>query len=423
MENQEVNIEQTIQDAVTQAMGNLDTERKEMRQSIVDELVPQIKVVDEVCPGWMRDVANFMNAGYAKAQGDHDRSKRYFTDFSKSRKEATDIQKRMEHDEAMRIIKESRLSRPQQLRTQSTLTGEAGGHLLPKPFLAEIFVRVEEYGLARRLFRGIPMGSKSIDLKALTTKPIMTWTAELGRISATELAFSESQLVAKKLAALLPWSFELEEDEVFGLVSFAVEMFAEAIAKKEDEAGFLGAGAGDTANGEFTGVFNLAANEVHEISGTTFSGITFDDISVGRHKLTLAGARNSVYVAHHSIQGVLERIKGTDGHPIYRYPQGGQPATLYGAPMYFSEALPGTGEEYQDDRVFMAYGNFANMLFGTRRNVNFDISREGVIADSSHNVVLSAFQQDAAIARVTERIGFASPLAKSFVVWRTEEES
>lgn len=417
------NLEQTIQDAVNSAIGNLDAERKEMRQSIVDELVPQIKVVDEVCPRWMRDVANFMNAGVAKSSGDHARSASYMEQYNKSRSEATDVQLRMEHDEAMKVIKDSRLTRPQQVRAQSTITGEAGGHLLPKPFLAEIFVRVEEYGLARRLFRGIPMGNKSIDLKSLTTKPVVNWTGELVRITATELAFAESQLVAKKLAALLPWSFELEEDEVFGLVSFAVEMFAEAIAKKEDEAGFLGAGSGDSANGEFTGVFNLTGNAVHEISGTTYSDLTFDDISIGRHKLTLAAKRGAGYVAHHSLEGVLERIKGTDGHPIYRRPQDGAPATLYGSPIYFGEALPSVSDEYQDDRVFMAYGNFVNMLFGTRRNVTFDISRDGVIAGADNKVILSAFQQDAAIARVTERIGFASPLGQSFVVWKTEEES
>lgn len=421
-EIKEPGLTDVIQTAVRDALGNQDERDAAIRKSVLDELVPVVKTED-VVPRWQRDVATYLNAGVSYANGMRQRSAQLFADFDQSRRDMNDAERRYEHQEAMRIVKESRLTKAQKTRAQSTITGADGEFLLPKPFLAEIFVRVEEVGLARQLFRGIPMGSKAIDLKSLTQKPIVNWTGELVQIDATELKFGEEQLVAKKLAALLPWSNELEEDEVFGLVSFAAEMFAEAIAKKEDEAGFLGAGAGDTANGEFTGVFNLAGNAVQEINGLTFADVTFDDISEGRHKLTAAAQRNAAYVMHHSIEGVLERIKDNEGRPIYRFPQDGRPATLYGAPVFFSEALPTTGDTNQDDTPFMAYGNFANMLLGTRRNVTFDISRDGVIADSDDKVVLSAFQQDAAIARITERIGFASPLAQSFVVWRTEEDT
>lgn len=420
-QKQEPGISDVIQSAVRDALGDQNERDEAIRKSVMDELVPVVKVEDTV-PRWQRDVATYLNAGVSYANGMRQRSAELFTNFHNSRKEMTEAERRFEFQEATRIVKESRLNKAQKTRAQSTITGSDGEFLLPKPFLAEIFVRVEEVGLARQLFRGIPMGSKAIDLKSLTTKPVVNWAGELTAIDQTSLQFGEEQLVAKKLAALLPWSTELEEDEVFGLVSFAAEMFAEQIAKKEDEAGFLGAGAGDTANGEFTGVFNLAANEEKEIGGKTFADLTFDDISEGRHKLTAAAQRNAAYVMHHSIEGVLERIKDNEGRPIYRFPQDGRPGTLYGAPVFFSEALPTTGDANQDDTPFMAYGDFSNMLLGTRRNVTFDISREGVISDSDDKVVLSAFQDDAAIARITERIGFASPLAKSFVVWKTEED-
>lgn len=264
------------------------------------------------------------------------------------------------------------------------------------------------------------MGSKDIDLKSLTTKPVVSWTGELATTPATSLVFAEGKLEAKKLQAFLPWSSELEEDEVFGLVNLAAELFGEAIAEREDSAGFLGAGASDTANGEFTGVFNLAGNQTHVIGGDSFDDLTFNDISIARHKLTLAAMRNASWVMHHSIEGILERIVGLDGQPVYRRPQDGRPAFLYGYPVNFVEVLPTAGDAIQNDKAFIAFGNFNNMLFGNRRNVNFDISREGVLVASNDTVAFSAFHQDAAILRVNERIGFASPLANSFVVIKTD---
>lgn len=416
------NFEDIISRSVSEAIDTKSKEsEKRIQDSLLNQLMPAAEVGEELTPRWMKDVGTYLNAGIEYRKGNTDVSNRMFKDLEKNRKELTEAQKRYEDKEAIRIIKESGLTRAQQVRAQSTLTGGAGLFLLPKPFLAEMFVRIEEFGAARRLFRGIPMGSKDLDLKSVATKPAVSWVNELAASpDATDIVFAEGKLEAKKMQAFLPWSSEIEEDEVFGLVSLASELFGEAIAEKEDKAGFLGAGSGDTANAEFTGVLNLTGNLTHTIGGDSFDDLKFNDVSIARNKLSLVAMRNARWVMHHSIEGILERIIGLDGQPIYRKPQDARPAFLYGYPVEFVEVMPTAGDEYQEDTPFIAFGNFNNMLFGNRRNVNFDISREGVLVGADDKVVFSAFHQDAAILRVNQRIAFASPLAKSFVTIKTD---
>lgn len=406
-------IGQTVRNVVNEETTTLKTDLR-------NELVPKTTSDNGLVPAWMEHTRIFLNAGVAFARDEKAKAETFVKEYNDQRSKLTDGQKNWENNEATRIIKDAGLRREAQTRALSTLTGAEGGFLLPKPFFAEVFVRIESFGAARRYFRSIPMGSKDLDLKNVATKPVVNWAGELTRIATTDITFAEPKLVAKKLAALLPWSSELEEDEVFGVISLAAELFAEAIARKEDEAGFMGAGSGDTANGEFTGLFNVASNVPYVMTGrVSFEDLTSDDLSKVIHKLSLKAKTGAVWFMNHTITGIVQRLKDNEGRPIYQFPNANAPGNIFGYPVVELEVGNTADQEYQNDRAFIAFGNPTNMLFGNRRNVTFDISRDAVIRDSEGAVTLSAFQDDAAIARITERIGFATPLAKSFAVIKT----
>ena len=415
-----------VAELVSQSMKS---EMKNVSKETYTELVAshQADVGDELNPTWARHAGMFLNAFAKNADGDKATAMQLMKDFNEKRVGLNTNAKAHEEREALRIVKNSSISTAAKVRIQSTLSDSAGNYLLPKPFLAEMFVTLEEHGVARRTFRGVPMTSKNLDLKDVASKPAVVWEAENAKITETSIGFGEKQLVAKKLAALLPWTNEFDEDSAFNFITIASQLFGEAIALKEDQAGFLGGGSSDTANGGYIGMLNLVGAKVHNLGGfngsgkTGYADVTFDDLNTAKNMLSLARKRNARWFVHHSIVGVLERITGTDGQYVYRQPQTpGQPGTIWGYPVEQVEAMPKLDDADQEGSRFIAFGDPSNMLFGTRRGVTFDVGREGTIIDTSTaENSYSAFQQDGAILRVTQRIGFQTPLDDNFVVLKT----
>jgi len=423
-ESQELSVaeQEAVRAIVSESLkSTVETTARVAAQSAYTELrnAEIANVGDEANPTWMRHSVRFLNS-IAKMGDNKAAAAETYRAYLEERTKVNATAKAYEEREAMRIVRDSKLNREQQARILSTLSGSAGGALLPKPFLAEIFVTIEEYGVARRTFRGIPMASKTLDLKNVATKPATYWEAENARIDQTSITFGEPVLTAKKLAALLPWTSEFEEDEVFGVINLASRLFGEAMALREDSAGFMGAGSLDTGNGGFTGMLYSVGASVYQMPAgkTSFADITFDDLLNAKNSLSLARQRNARWFIHHSIVGVLEQIKA-DGAYVYRQPSApGQPATMWGYPVELVEVLPKLSDSAVDTR-FIAFGDPSNILFGTRRGLTFEVGREGSILTNDINTSYSAFQQDGAILRVTERIGFATPLGDNFAVIKT----
>lgn len=414
-----------VAEIVAQTLGStVETKAKQVYKTLVSE--QELSIGDELCPMWMRHTGRFLNAVKFAQEGSREQAVETAKSYFDARNGLNDTAKKYEEREAVRIIRESRLGKLQQMRIQSTLTDAAGQFLLPKPFLAEIFVTLEEFGVARRLFRGIPMSSKNLDLKDVASKPTIFWENENAKIRETTIEFGEKQLVAKKLAALLPWTLEFQEDEVFGFITLASQLFGEEIARAEDSAGFVGGGVSDTGNGGFTGMLNLVNATVYTLGSsvgsgkTSYADATADDYNRAIYSISQAKRRNARWFMHDSQQGNLERLKGEDGQYIYRSPaSAGQPSTLWNYPIEWVDVMPSLDGEDQVGSRFVAFGDPSNMLFGNRRGVTFDVSREGTILGANAPASYSAFQQDGAILRVTERIGFETPLDANFVVIKT----
>lgn len=376
----------------------------------------EIKVGEEVTPGWMRQVVNRINAAVMNGKGEYDKAQNYEATYKDAIKNKTQKQLQAEYRQAVDRINKSNLSAMAKNRAITTLGGGGGADLLPKPFLAEIFVIIEERGIARQIFRGVPMSSKDLDLKDVATKPVASWTNENADISESDASFGNQKLDTNKLAAITSWTNEMEEDEVFGLVSILQELFAESLMDKEDEAGFAGDGTAST--GGFTGILNLSSAEVYTMNtGNTTSGdATADDYRTLIDQLSLARRRNARFYMHPDIVSSIEQLKDSQGQYIYRQPgDASRPATLWGYPITVSEKMPSSAAAGEK---FVAFGDPNDMLFGTRRGVTLMTSREGVITSGS-TVNFNALVNDGAILRITERIGFKAPIENAFAVMQT----
>lgn len=379
----------------------------------------RVSAIEVVKPWRTRTVAT-LNWMHARATGS-ERAELFGRQLAELNSKVTEQQRQDEMREAMETIDKSPISPMQKIRLMSSLTNAAGAYTLPTPFLAEVFVIVEERGVARREFRPIPMGSKTLDMSTIATKAIGYWTDEGSNITAADLAFGTGQLMAKKLGAITSWSSELEEDTAVAFLAVVTESIAEAIFTKEDDAGFIGDGT--PTYGSFTGLVNAATAGVTMASGkTAFADADADDFKAVRDSVSLARRRGAKWFLHPDIISNVEGLKDLQGRYIYRGPGDNRPALLWGYPIANNgegvESMPAASASAASKK-FVAFGNPRHMLMGMRRELEFAVSKEAILNTAADAISLNAFQADATILRATERIAFKLVLADSIAFLKT----
>lgn len=416
----------------TSSEEDIDEEERDIHNP--DET--EIEVGEPRTPDWMKRVVKWVNGGIKQARDEPDEAKAIYRDLRKDVKEMGNKQRAHENklvkdkaeeaqDRAGEFIdctpsyrkQIKRMAKMSYIRTLGIGTTSEGQTLLPKPFLAEIAVIIEERGVARNLFRGIPMTSDSLDLDKIATKPSAGWVDEKGLISQSDPAFGEGSLDAKKLGAITSWSMELQEDSAYAFIPVIAELFAEAILEKEDDAGFVGDGT--STHGGFTGILELSgASTVTLATGsTTDADADLDNFRALRDELSLAKRRGAVYVVHPDIESNLEGEKTSDGEYIYRRPADqSAPGTLWGHPVVLTESMPSSAAAGEK---FVAFGNPVYMLMGMRRGLRATQSTDGVLSNASNEVTFNAFQQDGVLWKTTERIAFQAQLEDAFANLQT----
>lgn len=416
----------TANSAVSSLVPETDEFTEEERGNL------DVEVGEDRAPDWMRRTVRYFNALVTK-KDDEQAGNNMIRTLSREVKNMPDSQRRAEEKEAANIIDSAPLDKikrhvmktalgiESRLHTTSTDDTAKAGYLLPKPFLAEIFVIVEQYSVVRNAFRTIPMTSKDLDLKNVSTKVIAYWTSEGNNIQASDLVFGEGVLSNDKLAGITSWSAELEEDMAISLLPIVEDLFGESIAEKEDQAGLLGDGT--SSFGGFTGIANLDSAEetTFEAGETDASALSESYIRAAKNSLSEARQRGAAWIMHRTIKDAVEQFENTAGYRIFQENISGEgPDSLLGLPIITSEVMPSFTGAGADEPIILL-GNYNRALMGMRRGLTADISREAVLQDAQGDIVYNAFQGDGALLRITERVGFKVPSAyeDAFAVVKT----
>lgn len=408
--------------AAKEAKGAIESDPKEVTK--------EVSVGEDRAPDWMRRTVRYFNALATKKE-DEQKADAMMRELRKDVGKMPLRQVQDEEKHASDVIDNSQLSSIKKhtlktaleirLHTTSTSDTPKAGFLLPKPFLAEVFVIVEQYSVVRQNFRTIPMISKDLDLKNVATKVVAAWTDEGSNITASDLVLSEQQLSVNKLAGITSWTTELEEDMAISLLPIVQELFGESIAEKEDEAGLNGDGS--STYGGFTGLLNLSgAEEVTMGTGDDAgSDLAEADLRQAKNALSEARQRGAAWIMHRTFQEHVAQLENSAGFRIFQENiQGGTPNQLLGFPIITSEVMPSLTAVGADE-PFIVLGNYSRALMGMRRGITADISREAVLQDAQGDIVYNAYQGDGALLRITERVGFKVPTAyeDAFAVIKT----
>lgn len=413
-----------VDDLLAQATRNIEqAEKFEKLAGLEAGAKPGVKAQEKHAhpTDWRKRTVKYFNALTFQASDEKERGDGLMRTLRKEVSGMTAEQIVSEEREAYEVIQNSNLSPINRnnlmsaleirLHTTSTSDTPKAGYLLPKPFLAEVFVSVENYGKARQYFRRIPMTSKDIDLKNVATKVVANWIDEGSNITADDFVFAEGSLTTKKLAGLTNWSTELEEDMAIALLPVTQQVFAESIALKEDQAAFIGDGT--STYGSFTGLANLS-NAFTVTGGSGETDATFlaeADLRAAKNGISEASQMGAHWFMHRTVKDAIEQIENTAGNRIFQKTiDGNGPDRLLGLPIVTVEAMPAYGSVGADE-PFVVLGDPKRALMGQRRGITADISREAVVQNGSGTIVYNAFQGDGAVLRITERVGFKVPSA------------
>jgi len=245
-------------------------------------------------------------------------------------------------------------------------TTSGGGALVPEAFVPQLIELIESYGVFRRYAQVVPMPSDSSVWPKLNSDVTVYAPGEAGSITASEPAFANVGLVAKKLAALTAVSSELEEDSAIAIGQIVGRSMARAFARAEDQAGFLGDGT--STYWGFTGI--TGAFKSHSSYGSqTASGYNgglvdaagddWADITIGNIRTLVsvlpqyAEAGAAFYCSKRFHWDVLVKLAHAAGGLLKaEYERERQVNTFLGYPVRITQVMPSAGNVNSDLCLF-----------------------------------------------------------------------
>jgi len=257
-----------------------------------------------------------------------------------------------------------------------------GGALVPAEMSTAIIYLREQYGVARRLLRVMPMGSDTLMVPRRTGGVTAYFVGENAEFTASDKSWDQVQLSAKKLGALSKLSMEYAEDAVIDVAADLASEMAYAFAVKEDDCWLNGDG-----TSTYGGMFGL---RVKMIDGThtagaidaasnndTFAEITADDLLGVIGALPVYAEANAKWLCSKRGKALMfDALTSAAGGNNMMDLAGRRVNSYLGDEIVVSQTMPTTTGDLSN--VVMAlYGDFSQAsTMGDRRGFNVMVLRE-----------------------------------------------
>ncbi|MGI5892086.1 MAG: phage major capsid protein [Bacillota bacterium] len=214
-------------------------------------------------------------------------------------------------------------------------TDSEGGYLVPDEFERTLVEALEEENIFRQIAKVVTTSSGDKKIPVVASKGTASWVDEEGAIPESDDAFGQVSIGAYKLATMIKVSEELLNDSVFNLESYIAKEFARRIGAKEEEAFFIGDGAGKP-----TGILN--ATNGAEIGVTTAgASITMDDVMDLFYSLKSPYRRNAVFVMNDATVKAIRKLKDNNGQYLWQPSvTANTPDTILNRPVRTSAYVP-----------------------------------------------------------------------------------
>jgi HK97 family phage major capsid protein len=266
--------------------------------------------------------------------------------------------------------------------------------LIPPAFSAQIISEATEQSAALALGTRVPMSTKVSTMPVPKTFPRAAWVSTGGRKPYTDLSLDIATMTAEEVAAVVSIPDEYLEDSAINLWGYAQPLLSEAIAIAVDDAMIWGEDA--PASFPAGGVAGAAV----VVPGA--AGDPVASINNAMSAVELQGVRATGNAADNSVLGMLRGVRDGSGALLLG------PAQVASADVNSIFGLPTRYSMFPAD----ADGNFITgawryLVIGVRQDIRFRFSQEGVIADESGSIKVSAFQDNQTLLKVWARFACA----------------
>lgn len=418
---------------VSEAVENLDDEEKDLVEEDAGKVedLPEEETADD------EEVSKQLKSLLAKANSENfENLKKEFVKWAESQKEFISKKAGIYADAAAESRKSmnskfkalcSALVTGDETKMKEMTTDSTGspyaGYVVDSELSAEIRHLMTEYGVARREMTTLQLSKGEYKANTLAADPTLFWVDEGAVIRSTEVVLNQDSLKLKKLGAIVALTRELIEDGEVDLFAFAAARLAEGFARAEDLAFFTGAGTGDTGNGEFTGVLNVALANQYVMESSSIEDLTADDL-IGMVDKTPSGALNDAkYYLHRTIMSIVRTLKDKDDNYIYQPLSVKGPETIWGYPVQYSEVFPARVDD-DAETPFIVFGSLRKAcIFGFKGSIIADTFDAGTIKNVANNADINLITTDRKAIRWIERVGYLTLLPKAVTVLSTGSDS
>jgi len=264
---------------------------------------------------------------------------------------------------------------------QSTTDNLKGGNLVPEEFERSIIRLVEEYGVFRRNARVIPMASDTYIVPRRLTGITVYFPGENTEITASDPTHDQVTLTARKMAALVKYSSEIDQDAVVSIADMLATEIAYGFAVKEDACGFLGTGT--STYGGISGLITQCAAATATVvtaatANTAFSTLDLTDFESMVGKLPrFPGIRPKWYISQAGWAASMMRLQDAAGGNTSANLGAGPGLSFLGYPVEIVQSMNSTLTAQTSTNGLCYFGDLAMAAtFGQRRGVQIALSND-----------------------------------------------
>lgn len=284
--------------------------------------------------------------------------------------------------------------------TRSDLSG-----LIPEPVTREIIQGVTEGSAVLQMARRLPnMSSKTQTLNVLDALPTAYFVnGDSGVKQTTKQAWDKKKIYAEEIAVIVPIPEAVLADADYDIWGEVKPRIVEAFGRVIDSAILYGTNAPDSWRDDLLTTATASGNVIEQ-TADVFADIMGEGgviAAVEEDGFLPNGAMAAV-----GMRAKLRGLRDENGQPIFKTDmQGKTQYALDGIPMTF----PMNGA-FDPTESLMIVGDFNQLVYAIRQDIEFKIFTEGVVQDPSDgSIVYNLMQNDMVALRATMRLGWEIP--------------
>jgi HK97 family phage major capsid protein len=226
---------------------------------------------------------------------------------------------------------------------QATGNDALGGFLVPAEMERRIIMLRELHGVARRECFVQPMSGDTLTVPRAVTGVTAAYVGENTAIANSEMAWDQVSLTARKLAAMVRFSTEIDEDAIVSMADTITDQIAWAFALAEDTALFMGTGL--AATGGINGLLGAiqAGSRVTPVAGagtTSFGALLLANFESMIGLLPVYAESNAKwYISKVGFAASMQRLMDAAGGNTIDTLAGGVGRQFLGYPVVISQVL------------------------------------------------------------------------------------